>query len=165
MTPALAAPVPELPAQNLQDLKYLRQCLRLARGAARRGEVPVGAVAVASGRILATASNQVESRQDATAHAEMIVLRSASRRLASWRLSGVTLYCSLEPCPMCAGAALLARVDRVVYSAPDPRKGADRSAYDVLANPAGNHHPEVSSGLCVEESAALLQQFFARLRG
>ncbi|MGH7611530.1 MAG: nucleoside deaminase [Candidatus Dormibacteria bacterium] len=142
----------------------MAHALRLARAAARRLEVPVGAVAVLRGQVLAAASNRVERRQDATAHAELLVLRLTSRRLRSWRLQGVTLYSTLEPCPMCAGAALLARVERVVYAADDPRKGAYRSAYDVLGHPAGNHHPLVEGGCRSGAAAGLLQGFFADRR-
>lgn len=142
----------------------MRHALRLARHAAARGEVPVGAVAVLDGRVIAAASNRVERTKSAADHAEMVVLRVASNRLGSWRLSGVTVFVTLEPCPMCAGALLLARVKRVVYGADDPRKGAFRSAYDVLGNRAGNHHPVVTPGLLGPDSTALLQRFFQSLR-
>jgi tRNA(adenine34) deaminase len=138
--------------------------LRLARAAGRRGEVPVGAVIVSQGHVIAAASNRVERAQDATAHAELLALRRASRKLASWRLQGCTLYSTLEPCPMCAGALLLTRIDRVVYGAEDPRKGAHRSVYDVLENPGGNHHPEVTPGCQAGAASTLLQGFFQRLR-
>ncbi len=146
------------------ELGLMRRCLRLARAAGRRGEVPVGALVERDGRVLAVGSNRVELGQDASLHAELVALRGASHRVGGWRLDGATLYSTLEPCPMCAGAALLARVSRVVYGALDPRKGADRSAYDVLSNPSGNHHPLVSSGCLAQESGALLQAFFQRLR-
>ena len=142
----------------------MRHALRLARDAARRSEVPVGCVAELDGRVLAAASNRVEAAGDATRHAEMEVLSACARRLGGWRLPGVTLYVTLEPCPMCAGAILLSRVSRVVYGADDPRKGAFRSAYDVLANPAGNHHPAVDRGLLATEASALLREFFSSLR-
>lgn len=138
--------------------------LRLARAAARRGEVPVGAVVIAGGEVVAAASNRVERSQDATAHAELLALRQAARRRGSWRLHGCTLYSTLEPCPMCAGAVLLSRVDRVVYAADDPRKGAFRSVYDVLGNPGGNHHPEVIPGYLAGAASELLQRFFSELR-
>ena len=143
----------------------MAHALRLAAGAGRRGEVPVGSLAVRAGKVIAAGSNQVERRHDASAHAEMLVLRRASRHLHSWRLEGVTLYSTLEPCPMCAGAILLSRVDRVVYGAEDPRKGAHRSVYDVLGSAAGNHHPQVEAGCLADRSARLLQQFFQELRG
>jgi tRNA(adenine34) deaminase len=150
--------VPEL------DRLAMLHALRLARAAGRRGEVPVGAVILARGDLIAAASNRVERAHDATAHAELLALRQASRKLDSWRLQGCTLYSTLEPCPMCAGALLLARIDRVVYGAEDPRKGAYRSVYDVLGNPVGNHHPEVTAGCEAAASSALLQGFFQRLR-
>jgi tRNA(adenine34) deaminase len=142
----------------------MRHALRLARGATRRAEVPVGCVAELDGRVLAAASNRVEATRDATRHAEMEVLSACARRLGDWRLAGVTLYVTLEPCPMCAGAMLLSRVPRIVYGADDPRKGAFRSAYDVLANPSGNHHPRVDRGLLSNEAADLLLDFFRQLR-
>ena len=143
----------------------MRRALRVARGAARRGEVPVGAVAVRDGMVIAAAGNRVERGGDALLHAEMIVLRSCARLCGGWRLSGVTLVVTLEPCPMCAGAMLLARVDRCVYGARDPRKGADGSAYDVLRSPAGNHRLAVAGGVLAEECGALLSGFFGGLRG
>ncbi|HVB14271.1 MAG TPA: nucleoside deaminase [Candidatus Dormibacteraeota bacterium] len=152
------------PPWSATDRRFMLHALRLARGAAARGEVPVGAVVVRGEGVLGAASNCVERAQDATAHAELLALRRAARRLGSWRLEGVTLYSTLEPCPMCAGALLLARADRVVYGADDPKKGAFRSVYDVLANPAGNHHPEVAPGCEAESAGRLLQQFFRALR-
>ena len=146
------------------DRAAMLHALRLARAAGRRGEVPVGAVIVAHGDVIAAASNRVERARDATAHAELLALRRASRRTESWRLQGCTLYSTLEPCPMCAGALLLARVDRVVYGADDPRKGAHRSVYDVLGNPGGNHHPEVTPGCEAAAASALLLGFFQGLR-
>lgn len=154
-----------LPPSSIQvDRHFMLRALGLARRAALRGEVPVAAVAVVGGAVLAAASNRMERAQDATAHAELLVLRRAARRLKSWRLEGVTLYSTLEPCPMCAGAILLARVDRVVYGADDPRKGAFRSVYQVLGNPAGNHHPAVWAGCQAEAAGTLLQEFFQALR-
>lgn len=143
----------------------MRHALRLARAAARRGEVPVGAVAVAGGDVIAAAGNAMERRGDATAHAELIVLRRAARVVGGWRLTGVSLYCTLEPCPMCAGAMVQGRIDRCVYGARDPKKGADGSVYDVLRSAANNHRIEVVAGVCGEECAALLTSFFRTLRG
>ncbi len=160
--PTGPSPVPD--SWSDWEVALMRRCLRLARAAGRRGEVPVGALVEREGRILGVGSNQVEVRRDASRHAELLALQAASRRVGGWRLEGATLYSTLEPCPMCAGAALLARVSRVVYAALDPRKGADRSVYDVLSNPGGNHHPVVSGGCLAPESAALLQGFFQRLR-
>jgi tRNA(adenine34) deaminase len=138
--------------------------LREARAAGSDGEVPVGAVAVRDGTVIAAARNQMEALEDATAHAEMSVLRSAAKVVGNWRLEGVTVYVTLEPCPMCAGAMVQARIDRCVYGARDPKKGADGSAYDVLRNPANNHLPEVVEGVRAEECGSLLSEFFAGVR-
>jgi tRNA(adenine34) deaminase len=147
------------------DVALMRRALTAARAAARRGEVPVGAVAAAAdGRILAVAGNRVERGGDSALHAEMIVLRRAARALGGWRLDGVTVAVTLEPCPMCAGAMLLARIRRCVYGAADPRKGADGSVYDVLRHPGGNHRIDVRGGVLAAECGAALTSFFARLR-
>lgn len=142
----------------------MRHALRLAREAGLRGEVPVGAVAVLDGAIIASASNHMERSGDATHHAEMLVLRKAARIIGNWRLAGVSVVVTLEPCPMCAGAMVQARIDRCVYGARDPKKGADGSVYDVLRNPRNNHLPFVVSGVMEERSAELLRQFFRALR-
>ncbi|MFN2569543.1 MAG: tRNA adenosine(34) deaminase TadA [Candidatus Dormibacteria bacterium] len=142
----------------------MRHALRLARSGARRGEVPVGALAVRQGTVIAAASNRVERSGDATAHAEMLVLRRAAHVIGDWRLSGVTLVATLEPCPMCAGAIIAARVDRCLYGARDTRKGADGSAYDVLRRPAGDHRVMVAEGVLGPECGALLSDFFRSLR-
>jgi tRNA(adenine34) deaminase len=157
-------PVTTPPADAEADAHAMRRALRLARAAGRRGEVPIGAVVVYQGRVIAAASNRVERSRDASAHAELLALRQAAARLQSWRLHGCTLYSTLEPCPMCAGALLLARIDEVVYGADDPRKGAYRTVYDVLGNPSGNHHPVVRPGCEAESASALLQRFFRSLR-
>jgi tRNA(adenine34) deaminase len=146
------------------DERWMREALRLARLAGRRGEVPVGAVAVAGGRRLASASNRMESALDATSHAEMSCLRGASRALQSWRLTGVTLYVTLEPCPMCAGAAILARVPLVVFAAPDPKAGAVVSIAQLFEERQLNHHPKWRTGVLRAESEALLRDFFATHR-
>lgn len=143
----------------------MERALAQARHAAAIGEVPVGAVLVRNGSVLSEAHNLIETMTDATAHAEMLTLREAARRTQSWRLEGVTLYVTLEPCPMCAGALILARVDRLVYGAPDPKKGAVDSVYDVLRHPANNHRVEVSSGLLAEPAGRLLRDFFVARRG
>jgi tRNA(adenine34) deaminase len=127
--------------------------------------VPVGAVIVKDGSVLAEAHNLIETTPDATAHAEMLVLREVSRLTQSWRLDGITLYVTLEPCPMCAGAMVLARITRLVYGAPDPKKGAVDSVYDVLRHPANNHRVEISSGVLAEPAGRLLREFFAARRG
>jgi tRNA(adenine34) deaminase len=142
----------------------MRRALRAARAAGVRGEVPVGAVAVRDGAVIASAVNAMERRGDATAHAELLVLRRAARIVGGWRLDGITVYATLEPCPMCAGALVQARIDRCVYAARDPKKGADGSVYDVLRHAANNHRIEVTTGICADESGALLRQFFQTLR-
>jgi tRNA(adenine34) deaminase len=142
----------------------MRRALRLASAAGRRGEVPVGALAVRAGEVLGAASNRMERSGDATAHAEMLVLRRAARSLGGWRLEGVTVLATLEPCPMCAGAMVQARIARCVYGARDPKKGADGSVYAVLRNRANNHSIEVVEGVLGAECGELLSAFFGRLR-
>lgn len=139
----------------------MERALQQARQAAAEGEVPVGAVIVRDGSVIAEGHNRMEGTPDATAHAEMLVLREAARTAGSWRLEGMTLYVTLEPCPMCAGAMVLARVSRLVYAAPDPKKGAVDSVYDVLDHPANNHRVAVTSGVLAEPSAKVLREFFA----
>jgi tRNA(adenine34) deaminase len=140
------------------------RALRLARAAWRRGEVPVGAVAVLDGRVIAAASNRIERSGDATAHAEMLVLRRSAAHVGNWRLTGVTVVVTLEPCPMCAGAMVQGRIDRCVYGARDPKKGADGSVYDVLRNQANNHRPAVAEGVLGADCGRLLSAFFAARR-
>jgi tRNA(adenine34) deaminase len=142
----------------------MRRALQVARAAGARGEVPVGAVAVRNGTVLASAGNAMERRGDATAHAEMLVLRRVARIVGGWRLEGVSVYATLEPCPMCAGAMVQARIASCVYAAADPKKGADGSVYDVLRNPRNNHRIEVVRGVGADEAAALLQTFFRARR-
>ncbi len=142
----------------------MQRALRLARSAGRRGEVPVAALAVLDGRVIAAASNRIERSGDATAHAEMVALRRASAHVGDWRLIGVTLVVTLEPCPMCAGAMVQSRVDRCVYGARDPKKGADGSVYDVLRNPANNHRVLVTEGVLAADCGGVLTEFFAARR-
>jgi tRNA(adenine34) deaminase len=142
----------------------MRQALAEAAEAARRGEVPVGAVAVLDGEVIGRGHNSKEADNDPTAHAEMIALRQAAVRLDNWRLAGVTLYATLEPCPMCAGAMIQARLGRLVYGAPDIRFGAAGTVIDVLGEPAFNHRVEVVLGVLEEDAAALLQAFFRERR-
>ena len=146
------------------DEKWMRLALEQAQRAAQLGEVPVGAVAIYDGMIIGTGFNRKESDQDPSAHAEMLALRRAAARLDNWRLIGVTLYCTLEPCPMCAGAMIQARLERLVYGAPDTRFGADGTVIDVLGEPAFNHQVQVERGLLAGEAAELMQQFFRSLR-
>ena len=147
-----------------EDELLMRRALALAARAGRRGEVPVAALAVAGGRVIAAAGNRMERAGDATEHAEIRVLRAAARRLGGWRLEGVTVVVTLEPCPMCAGAMIQARIDRCVYGARDPKKGADGSVYEVLRHPANNHRVEVAEGVLGDECGRLLSDFFRRLR-
>ena len=142
----------------------MREALKEARTALQKGEVPVGAVAVRDGEIIARGHNLRETQRDPTAHAEMIVMRQASSALGGWRLVGVTLYCTLEPCVMCAGAMVHARLPRLVYGATDPKAGAAGSVLDLLASPLLNHRVDVVDGVLAAEAAVLLSRFFARLR-
>jgi len=133
-----------------------------ARLAARHGDVPVGAVVIdQAGNALAAAGNEREIRHDPTAHAELLALRAASRRLQSWRLTGLTLVVTLEPCTMCAGALVLARIARLVFGAFDPKAGAVSSLFDVVRDPRLNHRVEVRGGVLETECSALLKDFFA----
>jgi tRNA(adenine34) deaminase len=146
------------------DELWMRRALSVARRAGARGEVPVGAIAVRDGARISTASNRMESGHDATAHAEMLCLRRAASRMQSWRLNDVTLYVTLEPCPMCASAMVLSRLGRLVYAAKDPKKGADGSAYQLLDHPANNHRVSVRPGVMAGEASAMLSTFFQELR-
>jgi tRNA(adenine34) deaminase len=147
-----------------RDEYFMRLALREAERALDHDDVPIGAVVVHDGEVIGAACNERELRADPTAHAEVIALREAARSLGSWRLLDCVLYVTLEPCAMCAGAVVLARVPRVVYGAADPKAGAAGSVLDVLAEPRLNHRPEVAAGLLAEDSAALLQAFFAGRR-
>lgn len=140
------------------------KALELAQEALAGGEIPVGAVAVYENAIIAAARNEKESRQDATAHAEILVMQRAARHLHRWRLEGVTLYCTLEPCPMCAGAMINTRVKRLVYGSRDEKAGAAGSVIDLVRYPGLNHQVEVVSGILEEECTALVKQFFEQLR-
>jgi tRNA(adenine34) deaminase len=142
----------------------MRIAIAEARKALDHGDVPVGAVVVHEGEVVGAGHNERERRQDPTAHAEMLALREAAGRLGTWRLLGTTLYVTLEPCAMCAGAIVLGRVPRVVYGTADPKAGAAGSVLDVLAEPRLNHRPQVSGGLLAAECAALLVAFFAARR-
>ncbi|HEV2857985.1 MAG TPA: tRNA adenosine(34) deaminase TadA [Solirubrobacterales bacterium] len=135
-----------------------------ARQAERHGDVPIGAAIYRDGELLARAGNERELRKDPTAHAEVLAIRAASERLGGWRLPGTTLYVTLEPCAMCAGAIVLARIPTVVFGTADPKAGAAGSALDVLAEPALNHRPQVIRGVREEECAAVLRGFFASRR-
>ena len=146
------------------DDYFMGEALRQAAKAYELGEVPVGAVIVRAGRIIARAGNQVETLKDATAHAEMLALTQAENAVGDWRLTDCTLYVTKEPCPMCAGAAIHTRVARVVFGAGDPKGGAAGGALNLLQFPTLNHRCEITSGLRLEECRALLQSFFAEQR-
>jgi tRNA(adenine34) deaminase len=147
-----------------RDEYFMRLAIREAERALEHEDVPIGAVVVREGEVVGAAHNERELRQDPTAHAEILALREASRALGSWRLLDTVLYVTLEPCAMCAGAIVLARVPRVVYGTVDPKAGAAGSVLDVLAEPRLNHRPEVADGLLADECAGLLREFFASRR-
>jgi len=147
------------------DERFMRRAVELAREAEAAGEVPVGALVVRDGEILAEGFNRPISTHDPTAHAEMVALRAAAARIDNYRLPGTTLYVTLEPCAMCAGAMVHARVQRLVYAATDPRAGASGSVFNVVQNPALNHRLEVTPGVLGDECAALLRNFFVARRG
>ena len=151
-------------AVNGADREYMQEALRLAREAGARGEVPVGAVVVLDGEVIASAANEKELRGDATAHAEMLALQRAAAKLRHWRLSEATLYVTLEPCPMCAGAMIQARLGRLVFGAADPKAGAAGSVMDILDHPGLNHRLKVKSGVLAEECGQLLTEFFSAKR-
>src|SRR5580700_7436913 len=142
------------------DTDYLRAAMNAALAAEADGEVPVGAVIVRDGEIIAVGQNRVIMDHDPTAHAEMVALRAAGAALGNYRLEGCDLYCTLEPCAMCAGAILHARIRRLVYAASDPKAGACGSVLEVMNHPRLNHRVEVSAGLLAEECGAMLTNFF-----
>ncbi len=146
------------------DRKWMRVALREAENALESDDVPIGAIAVHNGRIIGRGYNRREADQDPTAHAEMIALRQAANFLGQWRLEDVTLYCTLEPCAMCAGALVLARVPRLVYAAFDPKAGAAGSVMDVTRHHRLNHQVQVEHGLLAEEAAEQIREFFRKLR-
>lgn len=147
-----------------RDEYFMRLAIREAQRALEHEDVPIGAVLAQGGEALALAHNERELRQDPTAHAETIALREAARALGSWRVLDAVLYVTLEPCAMCAGAIVLARVPRVVFGASDPKAGACGSVLDVLGEPRLNHRPEVAGGLLAAECGGLLSEFFASRR-
>lgn len=148
-----------------EDERWMREAIAQARMAESIGEVPIGAVIVKDGAIVGAGYNERETRRDPTAHAEMIAIREASRTMDAWRLLGSTLYVTLEPCPMCAGAILQSRVERVVYGTADPKAGCVGTLMDLLQDTRFNHRSPWQSGVLQEECAALLTGFFRRLRG
>ncbi|CAM4521969.1 nucleoside deaminase [Corallococcus sp. AB004] len=146
------------------DIAFMQQALELAREAASLGEVPVGAVAVLDGNVVGIGYNRRECDRNPFAHAEMIALAAAAKARDAWRLSGVTLYVTLEPCAMCAGALVQSRVTRLVFGTMDPKAGAVGSLYNLVEEPRHNHRLQVTSGILAEDSRQLLKTFFERLR-
>jgi tRNA(adenine34) deaminase len=142
----------------------MRLALREASRALEHDDIPVGAILVHEGEVIGAGHNERELREDPTAHAEMIALRAAAQALGSWRVLDSVLYVTLEPCAMCAGAIVLARVPRVVFGTTDPKAGASGSVLDILAEPRLNHRPQVQSGLLAEECGDMLRAFFASRR-
>lgn len=147
-----------------EHVKFMREALIEARKAYALGEVPIGAVIVKEGEIIARGHNLRETFADSTAHAEIVAMREAARKLGDWRLSGTTLYSTIEPCTMCGGAIVQFRVDNLVYGAPDPKAGAVDSIIDVVREPRFNHQVAVVSGVLEDECREIIQQFFRELR-
>jgi tRNA(adenine34) deaminase len=150
--------------EGASDERLMATALAAAEAAAAHDDVPIGAVVARDGEVLAAAGNERELRGDPTAHAEVLAIGEAARKLGGWRLSGCEIYITVEPCAMCAGAIVLARLDRVVYGAADPKAGAAGSVLDVLGEPRLNHRPKVEAGLMADRSAALLREFFTPRR-
>jgi tRNA(adenine34) deaminase len=155
----------EAAATTQEHEELMALAIEQARKVEGHGDVPIGAVLARGGESLAVAGNERELRADPTAHAEILAIRAAAEALGGWRLPGTTLYVTLEPCAMCAGAIVLARIPAVVYGAADPKAGAAGSVLDVLGEPALNHRPEITAGVLEAECAALLTDFFAARRG
>jgi tRNA(adenine34) deaminase len=149
---------------EVNDDDAMRMALAQARRAQRHGDVPVGAIVVHNGQVIAEACNEREFRNDPTAHAEVLAMRDAATRLGRWRLNDCTLYVTLEPCAMCAGAIVNSRIERVVYATPDLKAGAMGSLYNLSADPRLNHEPQVRVGVLADESGALLGEFFRARR-
>jgi tRNA(adenine34) deaminase len=149
---------------NSNDLEFMKSALDEARAAGSRGEVPIGAVVVLNEKIVSRAGNRTILECDPTAHAEVVALREAARKIGNHRLLGTTLYVTIEPCAMCAGAMIQARISRLVYGADDPKAGAVRSCFSILENDKLNHRVDVTSGVLAEESVELLRAFFGARR-
>ena len=149
---------------KVQDEAFMQQALAQARAAEAAGEVPIGAVVVRHGEVIARGMNRTIADCDPTAHAEIVALRAAARAVGNYRLTGTTIYVTLEPCAMCAGAIVQARVDRLVYGAEDSKAGAVRTLFHLADHPQLNHRAEVCGGVLAEECASLLQAFFADRR-
>jgi tRNA(adenine34) deaminase len=152
------------PMATLDDERWMQEALAEARSAVAHDDVPIGAVVVHGGAVIGRGRNERELQEDPTAHAEVLALREAAASLGSWRVLDSTLYVTLEPCTMCAGAIVLSRVPRVVYATTDPKAGAAGSVLDVLADPRLNHRPEVVGGVLADEAAELLRSFFRARR-
>lgn len=148
----------------MTDEEYMQLAIEEARHAAELGEIPIGAVLVIDGEVVAKAHNMRESWNDATAHAEVIVIREACKKLGRWRLSNSTLYVTVEPCPMCSGAIVNSRIDKVVYGCPDAKAGGAESIFNIICNPNLNHTAQVVSGVCELECAQVMKDFFKRRR-
>jgi tRNA(adenine34) deaminase len=148
----------------MTDESAMRAALEEARAALDHDDVPIGAVVVRDGEVIAARHNEREATNDPTAHAEVLALRDAAKAVGSWRLTDCTLYVTVEPCVMCAGAVINARVGRLVYGAPDLKAGATASLYNVCADPRLNHNPPVTHGILAEDAAALLAEFFRSRR-
>ncbi len=156
-------PDADMPQEQLDEI-FMRQALRQARFAAEAGEVPIGAVIVCQNQVIARGYNQRETLHDPTAHAEMIAITAAADHLNSWRLTGCSLYVTLEPCLMCSGAIYLARIDRLIFGAEDPKAGACGSLYDIPSDARLNHRVAVTSGVLAADSTQMLREFFQSLR-
>lgn len=146
------------------DEEFMQIALSEARMAAVSGEVPIGAVVVRAGELIAAAGNEREEQRDPTAHAEIVALRKAAQQLGGWRLPGCTIYVTIEPCPMCAGAIYQARISRLVFGAVDDKAGAAGTLMDIVRDPRLNHQVEVTGGVLAEEAAAVLKKFFSSRR-
>mgnify|MGYP001125708251 CR=1 FL=1 len=155
---ALSPPQPE-------DEAWMRAALAEAEAAAEKGEIPIGAVIVRDGELIAGGHNLRETERDPTAHAEVVAIKRAAERLGAWRLTGTTLYVTIEPCAMCAGALVLARIERLVYGAADPKAGACGTLWNLVQDPRLNHRLAVTAGVLEDECRAVIQGFFRRLRG
>ena len=147
-----------------EDIIYMRMALREAERAAEAGEVPCGAVVVKDGEILGKAHNQTEQLNDPTAHAEVLAITQAAAALGNWRLTGATLYVTKEPCPMCAGAIVLARIKKVVWGVDDPKRGGAKSKFEILDHADLNHRVEIQTGVLEEDCRAVIQNFFRARR-
>lgn len=148
----------------MDDKYYMALAIAEARKAAELGEIPIGAVLVHDGQVITAAHNMRETWNDGTAHAEVIAIREGCKKLGRWRLSGCTLYVTVEPCPMCSGAIVNSRVDRVVYGCPDVKAGGAESIFNIITNPNLNHCANVTSGVCELECAQVMKDFFKRRR-